>query len=127
MAYVVVVVLMYFAQRHLLYPGATKAADALPATAPWGTRVAIATPDGETLAAIHVPASKGRPVVLLFPGNGDNIANYGFLADWLSERGYGLLAVSYRGYPGSTGTPSEAGLLADGLVPLHSDSDSLTV
>ena len=107
---------MYFAQRALLYPGASKAADALPATAPWGVRVAIATPDGETLAALYVPASKGRPTVLFFPGNGDNIASYGFLGDLLSARGYGLLAVSYRGYPGSTGSPTEAGLLADGLA-----------
>jgi fermentation-respiration switch protein FrsA (DUF1100 family) len=107
---------MYFAQRTLLYPGATKAADALPATVPWAVRVTIATPEGEMLAALHVPASQGRPTVLLFPGNGDNIANYGFLAELLSARGYGLLAVSYRGYPGSTGSPSEAGLLSDGLA-----------
>ena len=74
------------------------------------------TPDGETLAALYVPASKGRPTVLFFPGNGDNIVNYGFLAELLSARGYGLLAVSYRGYPGSTGSPTETGLLADGLA-----------
>ena len=115
-AYALVVALAYFAQRTLLYPGATKATDALPATVPWAVRVSIATPDGETLAALHVAASKGRPTVLFFPGNGDNIADYGFLADLLSARGYGLLAVSFRGYPGSTGTPTEAGLLADGLA-----------
>jgi fermentation-respiration switch protein FrsA (DUF1100 family) len=34
----------------------------------------------------------------------------------LSQRGYGLLAISYRGYPGSTGSPSETGLLTDGLA-----------
>jgi fermentation-respiration switch protein FrsA (DUF1100 family) len=107
---------MYFAQRALLYPGATNAADALPAVVPWGVRVGIATPDGQTLAAIHVPASQGRPTMLLFPGNGDNVVNYGFLGDMLSARGYGLLAVSYRGYPGSTGSPDEAGLLIDGLA-----------
>ena len=77
---------------------------------------AIATPDGETLAALHVPAGKGRPTVLLFPGNGDNIVDYGFLGELLSAHGYGLLAVSYRGYPGSTGSPTETGLLADGLA-----------
>ena len=115
-AYALVVALMYFAQRTLLYPGASKAADPSPATAAWGAHAAIATPDGETLAALYFPSSKGRPTVLLFPGNGDNIVNYGFLADLLSERGYGLLAVSYRGYPGSTGSPTETGLLADGLA-----------
>jgi uncharacterized protein len=107
---------MFFAQRAILYPGATNAPDALPATAPWGVRVAIPTPDGETLAAIHVAPGPERPTVLLFPGNGDNIVNYGFLADLLAARGYGLLAVSYRGYPGSTGTPTEDGLLLDGLA-----------
>jgi fermentation-respiration switch protein FrsA (DUF1100 family) len=39
-----------------------------------------------------------------------------FLAEALAARGIGLLAISYRGYPGSTGSPSEAGLLADGLA-----------
>ena len=107
---------MYFAQRTMLYPGASKATEALPATVPWAARVAIVTPEGETLAALHVPATKGRPTVLLFPGNGDNIANYGFLAELLSAHGYGLLALSYRGYPGSTGSPTEAGLLVDGLA-----------
>ena len=115
-AYALVVAVMYFAQRALLYPGASKTVDALPTPVPWAARVAIATPDGETLAALHVPAGKGRPTVLFFPGNGDNIVNYGFLGDLLSRRGYGLLAVSYRGYPGSTGSPTEAGLLVDGLA-----------
>ena len=107
---------MYFAQRSLLFPGASNSGRAEAATVPWAKHVTIATPDGETLAALHVPAAKGRPIFLFFPGNGDNIVGYGFLADMLSARGYGLLAVSYRGYPGSTGSPSEAGLLADGLA-----------
>jgi uncharacterized protein len=107
---------MYFAQRSLLFPGASNSAGAQAARVPWAERVAIATPDGETLAALHVPAGKGRPTFLFFPGNGDNIVDYGFLADMLSVHGYGLLAVSFRGYPGSTGSPSEAGLLTDGLA-----------
>ena len=115
-AYALVVAVMYFAQRALLYPGASKAADAFPATVPWGVRVPIATADGETLAAVYVAAGKGRPTVLLFPGNGDNVVDYGFVGSLLSARGYGLLAVSYRGYPGSTGSPTEAGLLTDGLA-----------
>jgi len=32
----------------------------------------------------------------------------------LTETGDGLLGVEYRGYPGSTGSPSEEGLLRDG-------------
>jgi hypothetical protein len=114
--YFLAVAAMYFAQRSLLFPGASNSGGAEAATAPWAERVTIATPDGETLAALHVAAGDGRPTFLFFPGNGDNIVGYGFLADMLAARGYGLLAVSYRGYPGSTGSPSESGLLIDGLA-----------
>ncbi len=113
-AYALVVAVMFFAQRSLLYPGASRVS--LPPTAPWGESVEIATPDGERLAALHSPATAGKPTVLIFGGNGDSIANYGFLADNLAGRGHGVLAVSYRGYPGSTGAPSETGLLVDGLA-----------
>ena len=115
--YALVVAVMYFAQRSLLFPGATSGATAAAAApVPWGERVMITTPDGEALAALHVKAADGRPTFLFFPGNGDNIADYGFLGDALAGRGFGLLALSYRGYPGSTGSPSEAGLLVDGLA-----------
>lgn len=108
---------MYFAQRSLLYPGATQGevVEAV-AKSPWGEWVEIVTPDGETLAGLHTEPAPGRPTVLLFPGNADNIAAYAFLADGLGKQGLGLLAVSYRGYPGSTGSPTESGLLADGLA-----------
>ena len=104
---------MYFSQRAILFPGARSAAVGEPE---WGEAVAIATPDGETLHALHSRAAPGRPSVLFFPGNADWIGNYAFLAEALAARGIGLLALSYRGYPGSTGSPSEAGLLADGLA-----------
>jgi fermentation-respiration switch protein FrsA (DUF1100 family) len=114
-AYAALVGLMYFSQRALLYPGAVFAPGDVPAEPVWGESVTIRTPDGESLHALHSPAS-GQPTVLLFLGNADRAANYGFLADALSERGVGLLALSYRGYPGSTGAPTEAGLFVDGLA-----------
>lgn len=115
-AYALVVGAMYFAQRSLLFPGTALAA--LPNTAPWGARVEIETPDGERLAALHMEAVAGQPTILLFGGNGDSIVNYGFLATSLAPHGYGLLALSYRGYPGSSGAPSETGLLMDGVAAL---------
>lgn len=107
---------MYVSQRGLLFPGAAWSSGAPPATPAWGVSVLIDTPDGETLHALHAPAGDAGPTVLFFLGNADSIDHYGFLADALSERGVGLLAVSYRGYGGSTGAPSEPGLLADGLA-----------
>lgn len=115
-AYAALVGFMYFSQRALLYPGATFAPSAPPDRPAWGESVAIATPDGEVLHALHNPADDGKPTLLFFLGNADRASGYGFLAQILADRGIGLLALSYRGYPGSTGRPSEDGLLTDGLA-----------
>lgn len=111
--YAALVVFMYFSQRSILFPGAGSE----PPPAPqWGEAVAIPTPDGETLHALYSAARPGRPSVLFFLGNADWPGNFAFLARALGSQGIGLLALSYRGYPGSTGSPSEAGLLTDGLA-----------
>lgn len=107
---------MYFAQRSMLFPGATLGPGPVSNTPPWGERITIATMDGERLEALHSDAEVRRPTAIFFHGNADTITNYGFLADALSERGIGLLALSYRGFGGSTGSPSETGLIADGLA-----------
>lgn len=113
-AYMAIVAVVYFSQRSMLYPGAG-AAD-LPEPASWGETVHIRTPDGELLQALYTRGDSDRPCVLLFFGNGDRVDNYAFLAQALSARGIGLLAISYRGYPGSTGSPGEQGLLTDGIA-----------
>jgi fermentation-respiration switch protein FrsA (DUF1100 family) len=112
--YVSLVGVVYLSQRALLFPGTSTAP--APARAEWGEGVLIKTSDGETLHALYSPAISGKPCVLLFFGNGDSAGSYGFLAQALAARGIGLLAVSYRGYPGSTGSPSEKGLLTDGIA-----------
>ncbi|MBX4869289.1 alpha/beta hydrolase [Rhizobium bangladeshense] len=113
-AYLAIVALVYFSQRSLLYPGA----GATPAAehAAWGESVRVKTPDGEMLLGLHSQGDSDKPCVLLFFGNGDRVDNYAFLAQALAARGIGLLAISYRGYPGSTGSPSEQGLLTDGMA-----------
>jgi fermentation-respiration switch protein FrsA (DUF1100 family) len=52
-------------------------------------------------------------VVIFFHGNGDILA---WRAPWfatLTADGTGLVAVSFRGYAGSSGSPTEAGLIND--------------
>jgi fermentation-respiration switch protein FrsA (DUF1100 family) len=116
LGYLAIVAAMYFWQRSLLFPGAT--GEWMPNDAPWGEWVRIDTPDGERLAALYLPSKLRTPTLLLLPGNGDNIIHYGFLADAVAAEGLGLMALSYRGYPGSSGSPSETGLLLDGLAAL---------
>ena len=73
----------------------------------------LTTADGEKVIVWHVPAQPGRPVVLFFPGNGDFLAGRVSRFKAVTADGTGLVALSYRGYAGSSGVPSERGLLQD--------------
>ncbi len=76
----------------------------------------VTTADQQTLPGWYIPASGAKPTILFFHGNGDQINSFGFLAKQFSSQGFGFATVEYRGYPGATGTVSEAGILADGLA-----------
>jgi fermentation-respiration switch protein FrsA (DUF1100 family) len=73
----------------------------------------IATPDGEHLVSWFAPAAPGRPTVLYFHGNAGNLANRSERVRRFLTRGWGAMFLSYRGYSGSTGAPSESANVAD--------------
>src|SRR6202045_495610 len=73
----------------------------------------LPTADGEKVIIWHVPAKPGHAVVIYFPGNGDFLAGLAGHFREITSDGTGLVALSYRGYAGSSGHPSEQGLLAD--------------
>lgn len=106
-------------QRYLVFPAYLVR---VPADWSWNgvERVAVATADGETLKGYWRPPAPGAPVVVSFHGNAAYPEPHAerFAAPPWSTAGWGMLAVAYRGYPGSTGSPSEAGLLADGEAAL---------
>lgn len=76
-------------------------------------RLHLATPDGETLVLWHSPAPVGRPTVLFLHGNAGSIADRAKRLAYYQSRDLGAAFLSWRGYGGSSGSPSEAGLLAD--------------
>jgi pimeloyl-ACP methyl ester carboxylesterase len=51
--------------------------------------------------------------LLFFHGNGEIVADYDDLAPLYKARGLNLLAVDYRGYGRSSGTPSVTAMMAD--------------
>jgi uncharacterized protein len=73
----------------------------------------LTTADGERVIVWHVPAKPGHQVVIYFPGNGDFLAGLVGRFRGITSEGTGLVALSYRGYAGSSGGPSERGLLWD--------------
>jgi fermentation-respiration switch protein FrsA (DUF1100 family) len=101
-------------QRSFLFPIPQTARTAPGAAGfPQAEEHVLATLDGEKVIVWHVPAKPGHPVVLYFHGNGDFLAGFfGRFRDVIAD-GTGIVALSYRGYAGSTGRPSEQGLLCD--------------
>jgi fermentation-respiration switch protein FrsA (DUF1100 family) len=108
--------LMYVFQRALMYfPDATRIAPAQ-AGLPQAEEVTFTSSDGEKLLAWFVPPRGGKPVVLYFQGNAEGLPARADRFTWLTADGTGLLALCYRGYGGSTGKPSEDGLIRDAVA-----------
>jgi fermentation-respiration switch protein FrsA (DUF1100 family) len=117
--YLAVVALFYFNQRRLLYVADTRRVT--PAEAGLGgfEAVAIPTPDGQTLQGWwRPPPTPGHGAVLYLHGNAGSLLQRRDRFEDMREAGLGVLAVSYRGYGGSTGQPSEAALIADARTVL---------
>src|SRR3954454_7750152 len=105
--------LLYFTQRAMQYfPERLRTAPAV-AGLPEAQEVVLDTADGERVIAWHVPPRGDKPGVLYFHGNGGSLAYRVDRFQNLVASGAGLLALSYRGYGGSSATPTEAGLIED--------------
>jgi fermentation-respiration switch protein FrsA (DUF1100 family) len=112
--YVGLVAVMYLAQRALMYFPYTVRMTPDEADFPQASEVALTTADGVRVLAWTVPPKPGKPVVLYFHGNGGSLAHRVPRFRKLIDDGTGLVALSYRGYGGSDGSPTELGLIADG-------------
>ncbi len=104
---------MYLAQRGILFPADTRDVALDVNLVPRASVVELHTDDGETLKAWWVTPAADQPVYLYLHGNAETLATRDGRFGLLTADGAGLLAVSWRGYGGSTGAPSEAGLRLD--------------
>jgi fermentation-respiration switch protein FrsA (DUF1100 family) len=112
--YACALAVLFLMQRSFLFPIPTTARTAPEAAGfPEAEEHVLTTADGEKVILWHVPAKPGHPVILYFHGNGDYLAGFfGRFRDLVAD-GTGVVALSYRGYAGSSGHPSEQGLLQD--------------
>jgi fermentation-respiration switch protein FrsA (DUF1100 family) len=77
----------------------------------------IRTPDGEHIVAWWKPPSRpGEGVVLYLHGKGGNLGDRASRLRDLGQQRFGVLAIDWRGYGGSSGKPTERGLNADALA-----------
>jgi uncharacterized protein len=110
--YLLACVIAYAIQDSLLFhPGNTSRASLDAAAEPLGVEpFTIVASDGVRLYGWHRKGDADR-VLLYLHGNGGSISAVPWLADQLP--GVDVFCVSYRGFPGSEGVPSEAGMVLD--------------
>lgn len=111
-AYALVVGAMYLLQDALVFPAMPVSDEALATQVRLGG-VTVHHPvseDGTRLLLWHVPR-EGKRVLVWFHGNGGSITAVPWFAEQLPD--WDIVGFSYRGYPGSEGAPSEAGLVQD--------------
>lgn len=111
--YLGLIALMYLAQRSMMYFPETMRTAPAQAGLPEAEEVTLDTSDGERVIAWHIPPRGDRPVILYFHGNGGALRYRVDRYRALTQDGTGLVALSYRGYGGSSGRPSEDGLIED--------------
>lgn len=73
----------------------------------------VETADGVRLHAWWIPADGAEFTFIAFHGNASNLANRVDVFRFLRELPASVLAIEYRGYGRSEGTPSEAGIYLD--------------
>lgn len=119
LAYGVLLLLLFVLQRRLLYRPSLQRPDPAAAAAAGFRVVELRTADGVGLLAWHRPAREGHGTLILLHGNAGHIGDRVEKTDAVCPDGWGALLVSWRGYGGNPGWPSEAGLLEDARAALR--------
>jgi uncharacterized protein len=112
-AYAAAALGMYVFQRKLQYHPENKGLTPESVGISGASIEILTTSDGERIVLWHAPAKSGMPTILYFHGNAGEIGDRPLRFNYYQSRGLGVAYLSYRGYGGSSGSPSEAGLLAD--------------
>jgi pimeloyl-ACP methyl ester carboxylesterase len=126
--YVLIAFVAWLGQRRLMYfPNAARVSPTAAGLNGINEQV-LPTPDGAELIVWRARARDQRPTLLYFHGNAGSLVNRAQRFAGYRASGFGLLAMSYRSYGGSTGSPSEEAnmrdarqvydvLLGDGVTP----------
>ncbi len=73
----------------------------------------VKTADGISVQMWYKPAKAGEKTIIYYHGNASHIGNRAGIYSALAGEGFGVLALSYRGYGKSDGEPSEQGIYSD--------------
>lgn len=74
---------------------------------------AIRRPDGVEILTWFLSATPKKPTILYFHGNAGSLAMTANRIRLFGDEGWGIFVMSYRGYSGSAGNPSESANVED--------------
>ncbi len=116
--YLILLAAMFVFQRYLQYHPSGKIEQVLSYSLDGFIEKTLTTSDDKKILAWYKPASENGKLIIYFHGNAGNLGDRAHKFAAFSKSGFGVLAISYRGYPGSEGTPSESGLVKDSEAAL---------
>ena len=126
LAYGSVVLAAWAGQRHLVYAPDPRKGDPAAVGVKGLEERWLTGAGGVHVVAWYGRAVPGQPTLLYFHGHGGNLALRAERFRRFMGQGWGIYMMSYRGYSGSGGVPSEADNVADARLA-HADLASLAV
>lgn len=126
--YIALLAVLFLFQRRLIYhPVQTLGLEALE-NAPNAKLIALTTQDKTAIAAWHIPTENpSLPLIVYFHGNAGHIGERIEKLNHYVRAGFGILAVSYRGFGNSQGFPTETGLYDDAMTTVQNAIEALNI
>lgn len=111
--YAAIVLALYVFQRKLLYMPDRNISPPQSYGLQGFSDLFIPSKDGLNIQLWHKTAQSGFPTIIYFHGNAANLGNRAPSYQSFVDKGFGVLALSYRGFGKSEGSPSEEGIYHD--------------
>jgi fermentation-respiration switch protein FrsA (DUF1100 family) len=118
--YGLLVLATYLLQRRLIYFPDTQRISPASVNLPDVEERTLQTPDGEKVLVWYGRAKPGYPTLLYFHGNAGSFEFRQERIRRYMARGIGMYMMTYRGFGGSTGVPSERANVADARLAYDS-------
>lgn len=109
---------LYFFQRSILYLPVKEMSGPKNYGIYDSEEVCLNTDDGVNITAWYIAPKRNEPVMLYLHGNAGNLGDRTEKLQAFLDKGFGMLAVSWRGFGPSDGYPNEEGLYHDARAAL---------
>ena len=114
--YLALVLLLYFAQRNMMFLPDQRHILPQDVGLPGTEEVVLTNQAGERLYCWYAQVDSAKATILFFHGNGGNIAMRYDKFRQLNAAGYSVFMLGYPGYGGSEGSPSEPAFIEAGQL-----------